>query len=222
MLFKSESRNTIRSMTKIVSFISRKGGTGKTTNAINLATMLFNLGYRISLVETDTNYTLNTLRQMELFKTKAKNNALFEIIGSKDNKIIDDLEVIKSKNDFDFILVDSAGKTTDNNIRKLCIESNVVIVPTSLTQNDLLVTYQTLEDIHPAKELNPDLKILILPNRIHSATKVATIKASLSELGAEILESFIPMKNIYANFSTILPEKEFLNTAKEILNQLEN
>ena len=209
-------------MTKIISFISRKGGTGKTTSAINLATMLFNLGYKLTLIETDTNYTLNTLRQMELFKTKAKNNALFEIIGSEDKKIIEDLELLKSKNDHDFILVDSAGKTTDNDIRKLCIESDIVIVPTSLTQNDLLVTYQTIEDIYPAKEINPGLKILILPNRIHSATKKTTIKAGLNELGAEIIESFIPMKNIYANFSTILPEKEFLNTAKEILNQFEN
>jgi chromosome partitioning protein len=51
-------------MAKVISFISRKGGTGKTTNAINLATTLNTLGKRVVLVETDTNYTLNTLRKM--------------------------------------------------------------------------------------------------------------------------------------------------------------
>ena len=56
-------------MAKIISFISRKGGTGKTTNAINLATILHQLGHRITLIETDTNYTLSTLRKMELFKS---------------------------------------------------------------------------------------------------------------------------------------------------------
>ena len=61
-------------MAKIISFISRKGGTGKTTNAINLATTLYQMGKRVLLIETDANYTLNTLRKMELFKAKESNN----------------------------------------------------------------------------------------------------------------------------------------------------
>jgi len=209
-------------MAKVISFISRKGGTGKTTNAINLATMLFNLGYKIALVETDTNYTLSTLRQMEIFKVQAKDDAIFKILGSEDQKIIEDLASLENQNALDFILVDSAGKTTDADIKKLCIESDLIIIPTSLTQNDLLVTYQTVEDIKPAREINPNLKIVVLPNRIHTNTKLDTIKAALDELSVDILDSFIPMKNIFANFSTILPEKDFLNTTKEIINQLKN
>ena len=57
-------------MAKIISFISRKGGTGKTTNAINLSTTLNQMGKHVLLIETDANYTLNTLRKMELFKAK--------------------------------------------------------------------------------------------------------------------------------------------------------
>jgi chromosome partitioning protein len=207
-------------MTKVISFISRKGGTGKTTNTINLATMLYNLGHRVVVVETDTNYTLNTLRKMELFKTGARNGALFQILGSDDERILGDLNLLKEKNSTDFVIVDCAGKTTDQNIRKLCVESDLVIIPTSLTQNDLLVTYQTVEDVKPARELNPGLKILILPNRIHTATRSSTILSSLENLQAEILQAAIPMKNIYANFSTILPEKQYLEATREILKHL--
>lgn len=207
-------------MVKIISFISRKGGTGKTTNAINLSTMLVNLGYKAVLVETDTNYTLNTLRKMEVFKSKAKDHSLFRIMGSADERIIEDLEALRGE-DLDFIIVDSAGKTTDGNIKKLCIESDLIIVPTSLTQNDLLVTYQTIEDINPAMEINENLKILVLPNRIHSSTRIATVKAALEQLQADVIASFIPMKNVFAGFSTILPEREYLNTTKEILQYLE-
>ena len=70
-------------MTKIISFISRKGGTGKTTNAINLATMLHSLGHKVALIETDTNYTLNTLRKLEVFKSGAKENSLFDYLHNK-------------------------------------------------------------------------------------------------------------------------------------------
>jgi len=68
-------------MAKIISFISRKGGTGKTTNAINLATTLNSMGYKICVIETDTNYTLNTLRQMEVYKLGEKAGEMFDIFG---------------------------------------------------------------------------------------------------------------------------------------------
>lgn len=207
-------------MTKIISFISRKGGTGKTTNAINLATMLDNLSHKVLLIETDTNYTLNTLRKMEIYKSGAKESSVFEIKGSNDNDVAQELEALKSKRAYDFIIVDSAGKTTDEGIKKLCLVSDAAIVPSSLTQNDLLVTYQTISDLSPAKTLNPSLKIFVLPNRIHSLTKLSTVFDAMDNLDAEILDVRVPQKNIYVNYSTILAEKEYQDIAKTILNKL--
>ena len=205
-------------MTKVISFISRKGGTGKTTNAINLATMLNNLGHKVALIETDTNYTLNTLRKMEVFKSGAKEEAIFQIMGSEDHQIADDLRQMNGQ--YDYIIVDSAGKTTDEGIKKLCLQSDAVIVPTSLTQNDLLVTYQTVEDLAPARDLKPELKILILPNRIHSLTGNKTIMEALDNLDADVLEVTVPQKNLFVNFSTIMAEKQYLEVAREIINKL--
>lgn len=206
-------------MPKIISFISRKGGTGKTTNAINLASMLHSLGYKVMLVETDTNYTLNTLRKMELFKTGANDKNMFQLIASEDHKVADEIEIYLNAK-VDYVILDTAGKTTDVFIKKICMHSNLVIVPTSLSQNDLLVTYQTVEDLKPARELNKTLKIAVLPNRIHGSTKSKTISASLEELDAVLLTNFVPAKNMYAQFSTIMPEKDYLGITKEIVNLL--
>jgi chromosome partitioning protein len=206
-------------MPKVISFISRKGGTGKTTNAINLATSLHHLGKKVILVETDTNYTLNTLRKMEQFKSKDGKNG-FEIVGSQDGDIAAELASMKERRGTDVVVVDSAGKTTDEGIKKLCLVSDIVIVPTSLTQNDLLVTYQTVTDLGPARELNPKLKILILPNRIHSATNMFTVRENLKNLDAIILPVFVPQKNLYVNFSTIDPEKDYQPIALEILKHI--
>jgi chromosome partitioning protein len=206
-------------MPKVISFISRKGGTGKTTNAINLATSLHQLGKKVILVETDTNYTLNTLRKMEVFKFKNEKKG-FDIVGSEDRNVASELAAMKEKRGTDVVVVDSAGKTTDEGIKKLCLVSDIVIVPTSLTQNDLLVTYQTVTDLAPARELNPKLKILILPNRIHSTTNLYTVREHLRNLDAIILPVIVPQKNLYVNFSTMDAEKEYQPVALEILKHI--
>ncbi len=206
-------------MAKIISFISRKGGTGKTTNAINLATTLHQMGKKVLLVETDTNYTLNTLRKMEVFK--GENGKFgFEILGSNDEQVAGELVSMKQSRSVDIVVVDSAGKTTDEGIKKLCLVSDAVVVPTSLTQNDLLVTYQTVIDLAPARELNPQLRILILPNRIHSSTGLHTVRDSLKNLDAIILPVIVPQKNLFVNFSTVDAEQEYKPIAQAILNHL--
>jgi len=206
-------------MPQIISFISRKGGTGKTTNAINLATALHEAGKKVMLVETDTNYTLNTLRKMEQMKGEITGSS-FEILGSEDHQVADELIKIKQNGSLQYVIIDSAGKTTDEGIKKLCLVSDAVIVPTSLTQNDLLVTYQTVMDLAPARSLNPALKIMVLPNRIHSFTSMKTIHESLSNVEAIILDVRVPQKNLYINFSTVTGEKEYEPVMNEILKHL--
>jgi chromosome partitioning protein len=203
---------------KIISFISRKGGTGKTTNAINLAASLHAAGKRVLLVETDANYTLNTLRKMEV--SRDPNASVFEMAGSLDDRVADELHALRNRQAYDFVVVDSAGKTTDEGIKKLCLVSNVVIVPTSLTQNDLLVTYQTVTDLVPAKNINTGLKIVVLPNRIHSFTRLKTVQETLSKVNAIVLPVMVPQKNAYVNFSTIHAEKEYAPVMKEILKHV--
>lgn len=207
-------------MPKIISFISRKGGTGKTTNAINLATALHESGKKVLLVETDTNYTLNTLRKMEQMKGETTGKNSFEILGSHDHQVADELIQIKKNSALDYVIVDSAGKTTDEGIKKLCLVSDAVIVPTSLTQNDLLVTYQTVMDLAPALQLNSALKIMVLPNRIHSFTSMKTIHESLSNVKAIILDVRVPQKNVFVNFSTVTAENEYIPVVTEILKHL--
>ena len=207
-------------MAKIISFIRRKGGTGKTTNVINLATSLSIQKKKVILVETDPNYTINSLRQLELFKLKIKEDSFFPIVGSEDHRVASEIIKLAKKNTFDYIIVDSAGKTTDKGIKELCLASDLVLITTSLTQNDLLVAYQTVKDLKPAVEVNPQLKICVLPNRIHSRTRLKTVKYILKTLNTSIINTYVPQRKIFTTPSTINPERKYKSIAKEIIKLL--
>jgi chromosome partitioning protein len=207
-------------MAKVISFISRKGGSGKTTNAINLATTLHSGGKRVILIETDPNYTISAIRKLELYKFKQSRAKYFDISGSSDRQVSEEIAAIKKRGDYDYIIVDSAGKTTDSGIKELCLSSDMVIITTSLTQNDLLVTYQTVKDLKPATELNKKLKLVVLPNRIHSSTRIRTIKEVLQYLRADILDVYVPQKKIFTENSTLKAERRYKPVANVILQKL--
>jgi chromosome partitioning protein len=75
-------------------------------------------------------------------------------------------------------------------------------------------------DLAPARQLNPALRIIILPNRIHSSTNIYTVRESLKNLDAIILPVMVPQKNLFVNFSTLEAEKEYQPIAQAILNNL--
>lgn len=207
-------------MTKVISFISRKGGTGKTTNAINLASTLFHQNKQVLLIETDTNYTINSLRQLELFKSKEDISNFFHLIASEDHVVADEITKLTKNGDYDYIIVDSAGKTTDKGIKELCLVSDLILITTSLNQNDLIVTYQTIEDLKPAQALNKKLKLLVIPNRINTLTSKRTIKNALKELDVDVLDEYVPNRRSFYQASTISTEKRYKPIAKEIISYL--
>ena len=207
-------------MTKVISFISRKGGSGKTTNAINLATSIHAMGKKVVVFETDPNFTLMASRKMEVFKGKLKEDKLFPIIPTNDIDVSNEIEKIYSLNKYDYIIVDSAGKTTDSGIKEICLISDLVIITTSLTHNDLLVTYQTVKDLKPAKQLKPSLKLYILPNRIHCRTRISSVKEILQKLDIEMFDIFVPQKKQFTAPSTINAEKKYKPIALQILKVL--
>ena len=64
------------------------------------------------------------------------------------------------------------------------------------------------------------LKILVLPNRIHSATGLHTVRDSLNNLDALILPIIVPQKNLFVNFSTLKSEEGYQSIADEILKHV--
>ncbi len=208
-------------MAKVISFVSRKGGTGKTTNAINIATALTEMGKHVVVIETDINYTLSVLRKRER-KRLREGKLIPDLVRTEETSVVKMIKTFRNDGVTDYVIVDTAaGNTTSYCTNRLCVASDMVIVPTSLSINDVLVTEETLKEILPAKKENPALKVFLLPNRIHSLTSDETIRNALAHLNAPVLNVFIPNKKTFTYTSTVRPAEGYAAVVNKILNLLE-
>ncbi|WP_170839196.1 ParA family protein, partial [Escherichia coli] len=84
---------------KVISFLNPKGGSGKTTAVINIATALSRSGYNIAVVDTDP--------QMSLTNWSKAGKAAFDVFTAASEK--DVYGIRKDLADYDFAIVDGAG-----------------------------------------------------------------------------------------------------------------
>ena len=146
-------------MGKIIAICNQKGGTGKTTSAINLATYLALTGKKVLLIDLDpqANATsgvginrhhikkstyhimLEELDIKEIFQATAVKNlylapsnldltgAEVELVGALGREHRLKKSLIKEKDNFDFIIIDSPPSLGLLTINALCAADSVLI-----------------------------------------------------------------------------------------------
>ena len=209
-------------MPKVISFISRKGGTGKTTNAINIATSLVEMGFEVVLIETDPNYSLQEVRQNELKKMQDGGEMKFpELVQTEEIGVVKLIKTYQKSGEFDFIIVDSAANTSSYGTNRISVHSDAVFIPTSLSMNDVMVAQRTLKDILPASlDENPALKVALLANRIHILSAHETVQKALEHLQVPVLDIYIPNLKTYTFISTVKPAEGYKEVANAVLKFL--
>lgn len=202
-------------MSKIISFLNRKGGTGKTTNAVNVAKEIRRLGFSITLIETDRNYSLNALRATESFSPK------IDGIGIKYATELNAIRVLKSMKALgpDFIIVDGAAEMKPDILAGIAAISDLTIIPTNTNPVEVDTTRQTLRDIAEAVWTNAKVKVALLPSRIHWLTEQTTVERALALLKTPVLP-YVPNYKDLTYMNTHRPVQLYKAITKHILNAL--
>lgn len=178
-------------MAIIFTIANRKGGVGKTTLATNLAVALSNKGKTL-LVDADDQrsaYNWNEYRTDKLNSIAVLEN------------LSDTLEPLN--NDYDFILIDVAGR--DSQIfREALLISDKLIVPTQASILDLELLPYIADKIAQAHKSNPELKAYIVINR-----------ASANPKNNEVAEArkFIADYPIYKLLNTVIHDRKQFHDA---------
>lgn len=169
----------------VLSFVSRKGGNGKTTLASNLAAA-FNRGrHSCALIDLSP--------QTELANWEERSQSLPEIYDLESSELAEKLPVFSSR--YDLVLIDTPPAFKDSALAAAQV-ADLVCIPVRVGGADIESVIDTLDLVvkHPMKE-GCDIR-LVLTQRRPNARYERTIK-SLNTLNVDRIETEATMRRAY-------------------------
>ncbi len=149
-----------------ISFVSFKGGAGKTTSLQMLCSALLARGRRVALIESDENAPLGQWRE-NARKEETWNEACEIYPGGSSQLLLE--SIVGAENaGTDYLLIDTQGGGSELNNAAI-VNSSLVIVPTAITAADIprcVDTVAFLEELRRAEGLETTLLIAILITRL--------------------------------------------------------
>ncbi|WP_120010653.1 ParA family protein [Teichococcus vastitatis] len=128
-----------------ISVASDKGGPGKTTTAILIASELALDGYRVTVLDTDVN------QQAAAFGRKADIPGLTIVGGVREDNILAELR--KAEAGSEVVIVDLPGGSSTLALKAMH-RSHFVLVPTQAALPDVKAAMKTIAQIDDAQELS--------------------------------------------------------------------
>jgi chromosome partitioning protein len=210
----------------IISFLNQKGGVGKTTLSINVATALALKKLKILLIDADPqNSSLD-------WAAVRKKEGLFTVVSI--TKPIIHKEVKKLSKDYDHIIIDGPPRIYDV-AKSAIVSSDLVIMPVQPSPYDVWAASEVvtlIKEVSDPLEDIKNIKCAFLINRKIVNTAVGRdVTKALEHYGMDVLNNHICQRVAYvetaAMGSTVIEElgkdslasKEIKNLTDEILEK---
>lgn len=188
-------------MGQVITIAQQKGGSGKTTLAVNLAVALVRQGRSVALLDTDPQGSLG-----RWFMTR-RAAGIEDLEFSTASAWGVSYECEKLKKVHDFVIVDTPPKV-DADLRPALRESDLVLVPVSASQVDVWATESVLDLAR--RERRPAMLVL---NRAKAGTRVlAEVTTALAEF--DVLQAATMIGNRVAYAETLGQGKGVLERGK--------
>ena len=143
-----------------------KGGSGKTTTAVNITISLSKLSGDVLLVDADDQESATDF-------TKWRNHNLNNQAGYTSVKLAGEAvrnEVLKLKNKYKYIIIDTGGRDTSSQRAAISV-SNLFLIPFIPRSIDIWTIEKVKKLIIEMKIINPDLKSVAFINKADSIGK---------------------------------------------------
>ncbi|MEL6645916.1 MAG: ParA family partition ATPase [Pseudomonadota bacterium] len=174
-------------MGHVITVAQQKGGSGKTTIAVNLAVAFARQGKSVAVLDTDPQGSLG--RWFMARREMGQEDLAFSTASAWGVSY----ECEKLKRDHDYVIVDTPPKV-DADLRPALRESDLVIVPVAASQVDVWATESVLD---LARRERCDVMVVL--NRAKAGTRVLDeVTAALGDLEAQQAETVLGNRVAYA------------------------
>jgi chromosome partitioning protein len=167
-------------MATVIAIVTQKGGTGKSSTAINLACALEGAGYRMKVIDTDPQVTFTKWYRKRIKSGRTS----YEVKSVARGLLEEEIEVLRNDPEVDIVLVDCPGNIEDitSTVVKL---SDVALSPLRPTSIDIEHSVDTARFIREMRKTYPNLIFMLFVNQ---AMPRWTISKQTVEVTRKILE----------------------------------
>ncbi len=210
----------------VISVLNQKGGAGKTTLSLNIATALYLMGFDVLMVDSDKQGSLRDWRAVD------EENPL-PVVGLDRPTLDRDLKSLVKDKGLDFVIIDGMPSVSEMAISTIKI-SDFVLIPIQPSPLDLWATSDLVDIIKQRIEITDGaLQSAFVINRSVKNTSLSNeINEAVEQFDLPILKTHVHQRMIYAksiiagqtvfNFQEQNKQAidEINGLTKEILNKL--
>ena len=172
----------------VITVAQQKGGSGKTTVAVNLAVGFARAGKSVAVVDVDPQGSLGRwfMTRVERFEDEAIEFATSSAWGVT-------YECRKLADKHDIVIVDTPPKA-DSDLRPALRAADLVVVPVSMSHVELWATEGVLDLARRENKL-----AMVVMNRARAGTRLsADVAEAASKLDAQVASSQLANRVVYA------------------------
>lgn len=147
----------------IITVANQKGGSGKSTVSANLAVKLLEFGSKVLVMDTDPQKSIESFTNIRESEANASKNLRYFTLSNRTGNIAESLKQFIEL--YEYIIVDTGGIDSQES-RKAMLYADSIILPTTPSQFDVDVLANMLKTIAEIKDINEDVQICILMNKI--------------------------------------------------------
>lgn len=177
----------------IISILNQKGGVGKTTLSVHIASTLALAGYSVLLVDADQQKS-----SLDWAATRTE-DPIFPVVGISTAAIHREIKLLKDKHDF--IIIDGPPRVYEV-ARSVIAASDIVIIPVQPSPYDVWAAKEIIDLVNEVKATLQGLKKIksafIINRKIPNSVIGRDVIEALEQYKTKILESHICQRLTYA------------------------
>jgi chromosome partitioning protein len=177
-------------MPKVIAVLNQKGGVGKTTLTVHLATALARAGERVLLVDADPQGSALD------WSAARPGDPLFPVAGLPKASLHKDLPALAA--DYTFVLIDGPPRVYDV-ARSAILASDLVLVPVQPSPYDVWAAKEIVDLLGEASVFKPTLRSAFVVNRKIANTAIGRdVADALAEYPVPVIEPAVCQRVAFA------------------------